>query len=144
MDSLPSEPPGKKRHYILSLVYLFCICYSAPLRDWQPAPDCVILFLVLSVSTIHSLPGTSIFSGVKDIEVAHPQDWRRKWQPTPVFLPGESQGQRSLVGCCLWNRRVGHDCSDLAAAAASSGLVKHYLFLETFPRTLFLIKANVD
>ena len=25
--------------------------------------------------------------------------WRRKWQPTPVFLPGESQGRRSLVGC---------------------------------------------
>ena len=24
--------------------------------------------------------------------------WRRKWQPTPVFLPGESHGQRSLVG----------------------------------------------
>ena len=30
--------------------------------------------------------------------------WRRKWQPTPVFLPGESQGQRSLVGYCLWGR----------------------------------------
>ena len=29
--------------------------------------------------------------------------WRRKWQPTPVFLPGESQGRGSLVGCCLWN-----------------------------------------
>ena len=29
--------------------------------------------------------------------------WRRKWQPTPVFLPGESQGQRSLVGCCPWD-----------------------------------------
>ena len=28
--------------------------------------------------------------------------WRRKWEPTPVFLPGESQGKRSLVGCCLW------------------------------------------
>ena len=27
--------------------------------------------------------------------------WRRKWQPTPVFLPGESQGWWSLVGCCL-------------------------------------------
>ena len=25
--------------------------------------------------------------------------WRRKWQPTPVFLPRESRGQRSLVGC---------------------------------------------
>ena len=30
--------------------------------------------------------------------------WRRKWQPTPVFLPGESQGWRSLVGRCLWGR----------------------------------------
>ena len=28
--------------------------------------------------------------------------WRRKWQTTPVFLPGESQGRRGLVGCCLW------------------------------------------
>ena len=30
--------------------------------------------------------------------------WRRKWQPTPVFFPGESQGWGSLVGCCLWGR----------------------------------------
>ena len=30
--------------------------------------------------------------------------WRRKWQPTPVFLPGESQGWWSLVGCRLWSR----------------------------------------
>ena len=28
----------------------------------------------------------------------------QKWQPTPVFLPGESQGQESLVGCRLWGR----------------------------------------
>ena len=27
--------------------------------------------------------------------------WRRKWQPTPVFLLGESQGRQILVGCCL-------------------------------------------
>ena len=30
--------------------------------------------------------------------------WRRKWQPTPVFLPGEPQGQGSLVGCRPWGR----------------------------------------
>ena len=30
--------------------------------------------------------------------------WRRKWQPTPVFLPGEPQGRGSLVGCRLWGR----------------------------------------
>ena len=34
--------------------------------------------------------------------------WRRKWQATPVFFPGESQGQGSLVGCRLW----GHTESD--------------------------------
>ena len=31
--------------------------------------------------------------------------WRRKWQTTLVFLPGESQGRQSLVGCCLWGCR---------------------------------------
>ena len=30
--------------------------------------------------------------------------WGRKWQPTPVFLPGESQGRGGLVGCHLWGR----------------------------------------
>ena len=35
--------------------------------------------------------------------------WRRKWQPTPVFLPGESQGRGSLVSCRLW----GHTESDM-------------------------------
>ena len=35
--------------------------------------------------------------------------WKRKWQPTPMFLPGESQGRGSLVGCCLW----GHTESDM-------------------------------
>ena len=31
--------------------------------------------------------------------------WRRKWQPTPVFLPGESHAQRSLVGCSPWGQK---------------------------------------
>ena len=31
--------------------------------------------------------------------------WRRKWQPTPLFLPGESQGRGSPVGCPLWGRK---------------------------------------
>ena len=39
-------------------------------------------------------------------------NWRRKWQPTPVFLPGESQGRGSLVGCRLW----GHTESDMTEA----------------------------
>ena len=35
--------------------------------------------------------------------------WSRKWQPTPVFLPGESHGQRSLMGYSPW----GHKESDM-------------------------------
>ena len=31
--------------------------------------------------------------------------WRRKWQPTPVFLPGESHGQRSLVSYSPWDHK---------------------------------------
>ena len=44
---------------------------------------------------------------------------RRKWQPTPVFLPGESQGRGQPGGLLSMGlHRVRHDCSDLAAAAA--------------------------
>ena len=35
--------------------------------------------------------------------------WRRKWQPTPVFLSGEFHGQRSVVGYSPWGHRVGHN-----------------------------------
>ena len=38
--------------------------------------------------------------------------WRRKWQPTPIFLPGKSSGQRSPAGYSLWgHKRDGHDLS---------------------------------
>ena len=44
--------------------------------------------------------------------------WRRKWQPTPVFLPGESQGRGSLMGCRLWGRTES-DTTEVTAAAAA-------------------------
>ena len=49
--------------------------------------------------------------------------WRRNWQPTPVFLPGESQGRGSLVGCRLWGRTES-DSTEAAAAAAARALEK--------------------
>ena len=45
--------------------------------------------------------------------------WRRKWQPTPVFLPGESQGRGSLVGCRLW----GHTESDTTEVTQQQAIV---------------------
>ena len=49
--------------------------------------------------------------------------WRRKWQPTPVFLSGKSHGQRSLVGYSLW----GHKESDTATTPPTTK--KHFFFL---------------
>ena len=45
----------------------------------------------------------------------------RKWQPTPVFLPGESQGRGSLVGCRLWGR------TRLKWLSSSSSVCLHFL-----------------
>ena len=46
-----------------------------------------------------AVPGvTKSQTRLSDFSFTH---WRRKWQPIPVFLPGESQGQRNLVGCHL-------------------------------------------
>ena len=49
-------------------------------------------------------PGPDGFTGefYQKLEIANTYWRRRQWQPTPVFLPGESQGRGSLVGCHLW------------------------------------------
>ena len=56
--------------------------------------------------------------------------WRRAWQPTPVFLPGESHGQRSLAGCSPWGRPVRHDSHFhfLSTAHHRSELREHLVF----------------
>ena len=49
--------------------------------------------------------------------------WRRKWQPIPLFLPGESQGWEPRGLPSMGSHRVGHDWSDLAAAGTINGLI---------------------
>ena len=48
--------------------------------------------------------------------------WRRKWQPTPVFLPGESQGRGSLVGCHLCVAQSRTQLKRLSSSSSSSSL----------------------
>ena len=57
---------------------------------------------------------------VGSIPVSGKIPWRRAWQPTPVFLPGESYGQRSLVGCSPWGRKE----SDTTEAPYNTHTVK--------------------
>ena len=63
--------------------------------------------------------------------------WRRKWQPTPVFLPGESQWQGSLVGCHLWGLRL-HSRISLIKLTCHS--FQSLWFLET--NSLFVFPLN--
>ena len=62
--------------------------------------------------------------------------WRRKWQPTPVFLPGETQRQRSLAGCRLWGRTESdtteqlHFHFSLSCTEEGNGNPLHYSCLE--------------
>ena len=50
--------------------------------------------------------------------------WRRKWQPTPVSLPGNCHGQRSLAGYSPWGRKE----SDMAEQLSTSSLNNRILF----------------
>ena len=52
-------------------------------------------------TAVHGVPKS--WTGLSEFTFTF-MHWRRKWQPTPVFLPGESQGRRSLVGCRLQGR----------------------------------------
>ena len=63
--------------------------------------------------------------------------WRRKWQPTPVFLPGESQGRGSLVGFRLWGRTES-DTTEVMQRAGSR-LCGFKLQLLDWPSTIYLI-----
>ena len=47
--------------------------------------------------------------------------WRWKWQPTPVFLPGKSHGQRSLAGYSPWGRKESNTTSDFTSLDVSRG-----------------------
>ena len=97
----------------LSLLLLLCYCQFLFL--------CLLVFVLEKVMAPHSstlawkIPWTEEPGGLQSMgsrRVGHDRatslslftfmHWRRKWQPTPVFLPGESQGRGSLVGCHLW------------------------------------------
>ena len=60
------------------------------------------VLLPIPQTTSHRLPAVRTFTPFVEVGIFTFTHWRRKWQPTPVFLPGESQGQGSLVGCRLW------------------------------------------
>ena len=82
-DPTNGSPPGSSVPGIL----------QARTLEWVAIP--LIYITIFKIS----LGGKNIYNN--DATFMH---WRRKWQLTPVFLPGESQGRGSQVGCHLWGR----------------------------------------
>ena len=68
--------------------------------------------------------------------------WRRKWQPNPVFLPGESQGQRSLVGCNPWGCRVGYDWATFTFTLLFNGISFLKTLHAVFHNSIFILIMN--
>ena len=73
---------------------------------------CVIIFIIWGFpdgSVVKNLPAIAedagLIPGLMQVKIP----WRRKWQPTPVFLLGKFHGQRNPVSSSPWGRRVGHD-----------------------------------
>ena len=108
-----SEPPGKpdnaSRHLLagckdLELNSGTIHCRATPSGEGKGTP---LQYSCLEnpmdggawKAAVHGVPEGR--TQLSDFTFTH---WRRQWQPTPVFLPGESQGQWSLVGCHLWGR----------------------------------------
>ena len=58
--------------------------------------------------------------------------WRRKWHPTPVFLPGESQGWGSLVGCRLLGRTESDTTEAAAARCPDDGNKNRKIYMSVF------------
>ena len=98
--------------------------WSPEHSDQMPSSRCFLSVLWLLPWRLLDMQGWIYSLGFPDgLDVKHPPamqetgiypwvgkiPWRRKWQPTPVFLPGESHGQRSLTGYSTWSQRVGHD-----------------------------------
>ena len=119
--SLLLEPPGKPIYWVGQKVHwgVSINCYRKIRMNFlaNPVQKTEKAMAPHSSTLAWKIPQTEEPSGLQStgsLVVGHDwatslslfafMHWRRKWQPTPVFLPGESQRRGSVVGCCLWGR----------------------------------------
>ena len=85
----------KRSHLVGTAAWL---CSHSLIRDFHVAECINSLFCCIaqkcSLAWLH-----------QDLHTYSLVNWRRKWQPIPVFLPGKFHGQRNLAGCRLWGRK---------------------------------------
>ena len=126
-DPMDGSPPGSSVHGILQARILEWVAVPSSrtafqprdqtphllcLLHWQMGPLPLVPPGKLRISyNLNPTDGGAWWASVHEVAKSRTRlsdftftHWRRKWQPTPVFLPGESQGPWSLVGCRLWGR----------------------------------------
>ena len=135
-DSLPIFQSGCFIFLLLSYLSIFCILNTSTLSEKAMASH--------SSSLAWKIPWTEEPGRLQSIglqRVGHDwatslsiftfMHWRRKWQPTPIFLPGESQGRGSLVGRRLWGR------TELDTSAATQQQQQQHLIRYMICKYLF-------
>ena len=96
--------------HILDNTYLLFFFFIIAILVWS---NTVILICISLITLAWRIPwmeepgglqamGSLRHDWVTSLSLFTFMHWRRKWQPAPVFLPGESQGRGSLMGCHLW------------------------------------------
>ena len=99
-----TEPPGKPSESYGGSIFRFLGNLYTFLSGKAMAPHSSTLAWKISwAEEPGRLQSTGLQTRLSDFTFTF-MHWRRKWQPTPVFLPGESQGRGSLVGCSPWGR----------------------------------------
>ena len=84
---------------------------SPPATYHPPQCDCTTLWASLVAQTVKNLP---VMQETRFDPWVGKIPWRRKWQPIPIFLPGEFHRQRSLVGCSPWGHKESDRIEQLA------------------------------
>ena len=134
-----SEEHSMRKYLFMSFQPRLCASHLCPmLTNTGPCPFLALLVLPrekamapLSTTLASEIPWMEEPGGLQSMgsrRVGHDwapslslftfMRWRRKWQPTPVFLPGESWGREPGGLPSMGSHRVGHDRRDLAAATA--------------------------
>ena len=121
--------------------YILCVLYSVHYLFMN-----VLIFIIYVYRVFYgvNLPASLVAHMVKNLpamqetrvrSLGQEDPWRRTWQPTPVFLPGESHGQRILVGYSPWGRKE----SDMTERLSSVTIFIKIYFLSFHSLSKFLI-----
>ena len=131
-----------------NILKITCVCYAYVIKSWNHVSIMPLLLNSVVASYLLGFPGGSDSKSVC-LQCGRPGfnpwvgkiPWRRKWQPTPVLLPGKFRGLRSLVGCSSWGHRVERDWATSLSLSYLLQLCPHTLPTHVITSLRNLVKS---